>query len=76
MLRADLTRACRRAGVPHFHPHDLRHRRISLRHYQGVPWAQIGAAAGGQRSLATTADRYTHVLIDDDAEIRRSDLMT
>jgi integrase len=29
-LRTAIVRACRDAGVPHFSPHDLRHRRISL----------------------------------------------
>jgi integrase len=31
-----IARACRDAGVPAFSPHDLRHRRISLLHRQGV----------------------------------------
>jgi integrase len=50
--------------VPLFSPHDLRHRRISLLHLGGVPWALIGEAMG-QRSLAITADTYTHVLADE-----------
>ena len=57
-------RACRAAAVPLFSPHDLRHRRISLLHLGGVPWARIGEAMG-QRSLAVTADTYTHVLADE-----------
>jgi len=52
------------AGVAHYHPHDLRHRRISLWHRQGETWALIGARVG-QRSLSVTADTYTHVLLDD-----------
>jgi integrase len=32
--------ACKTAGIPHFHPHDLRHRRISLWHGQGFPPAR------------------------------------
>jgi integrase len=50
--------------VPTFSPHDLRHRRISLLHLGGVPWATIGAHVG-QRSLSVTADTYTHVLADE-----------
>jgi integrase len=50
------------AGVP-FSPHDLRHRRISLLHLGGVPWATIGQAVG-QRDLAVTANTYSHVLTD------------
>jgi integrase len=62
-LRTAIGRACRDAGVPVFSPHDLRHRRISLLHRQGVDWARIGARVG-QRNLATTANTYTHVLLD------------
>jgi integrase len=62
-LRMAIARACRDAGVPSFSPHDLRHRRISLLHHQGVSWAEIGARVG-QRNLSTTADIYTHVLMD------------
>jgi len=58
-----IQRACRDAGVPVFSPHDLRHRRISLLHHQGETWAEIGASVG-QRNLSTTADTYTHVLMD------------
>lgn len=62
-LRMAIARACRDTGVPTFSPHDLRHRRISLLHHQGVSWAEIGARVG-QRNLSTTADIYTHVLMD------------
>jgi integrase len=50
--------------VPVFSPHDLRHRRISLLHLTGVPWARIGEDVG-QRNLAVTANTYMHVLIDE-----------
>ena len=36
-VRTAIARACKAAGVPRFSPHDLRHRRISLWHHQGVP---------------------------------------
>jgi len=62
-LRMAIGRACRDAGVPSWSPHDLRHRRISLLHHQGVSWAEIGAHVG-QRNLSVTADTYTHVLMD------------
>ena len=58
-----IARACRDTGVAHFGPHDLRHRRISLLHRQGVDWATIGARVG-QRNRATTANTYTHVMLD------------
>lgn len=38
-FRTAIGRACTAAGVPVFSPHDLRHRRISLLHLAGVPWA-------------------------------------
>jgi integrase len=72
-LRMAIARACRDAGVPLFSPHDLRHRRISLLHHQGTSWAEIGAGVG-QRNLSTTADIYTHVLMDY-REIDRSRLL-
>ena len=62
-LRVAIGRACRDAGVPHFSPHDLGHRRISLLHRQGCSWAEIGEQVG-QRSRIVTADRYTHALLD------------
>jgi integrase len=45
-LRTALTRACTAAGVPAFSPHDLRHRRVSLLHLAGMPWARIGEQVG------------------------------
>jgi integrase len=63
-LRMAISRACSTAGVPAFSPHDLRHRRISLLHLGGVPWATIGLAVG-QRDVATTANTYSHVLTDE-----------
>ena len=51
-------------GVPLWSPHDLRHRRISLLHLRGVPWARIGEFVG-QRNLSVTANIYTHVLLDE-----------
>jgi integrase len=55
-----MSSACKAAGIPHFHPHDLRHRRISLWHGQGIPARQIGERVG-QRQIAVTLDTYTHV---------------
>jgi integrase len=63
-LRTAISRACVAAGIPVFSPHDLRHRRISLLHLGGVPWARIGEHVG-QRNLAVTANTYSHVLTDE-----------
>jgi integrase len=62
-FRTALTRACTAAGVATFSPHDLRHRRISLLHLGGIPWARIGEHVG-QRNLAVTANTYSLVLAD------------
>ena len=45
-FRTALGRACTAAGVPAFSPHDLRHRRVSLLHLGGMPWARIGELVG------------------------------
>jgi integrase len=63
-LRTALARACTAGGVPAFSPHDLRHRRVSLMHLAGVPWARIGEQVGHD-DLMTTARTYTHVVADE-----------
>jgi integrase len=63
-LRTSIAKACKAAGIPLWSPHDLRHRRISLLHLRGMPWARIGEFVG-QRDLSTTADTYTHAMIDE-----------
>ena len=40
-----MTRACRYAKVPHYHPHDLRHRRITVWHQSGVPARELAERA-------------------------------
>ena len=72
-IRTAIAKACKAAGVPVFSPHDLRHRRISLLHLRGVPWARIGEFVG-QRNLAVTANTYTHVLADE-VELDYADLL-
>lgn len=63
-FRTSLTRACTAAGIPAFSPHDLRHRRVSLLHLGGMPWARIGELVG-HGDLVTTARTYTHVVADE-----------
>jgi integrase len=69
-LRMAIARACRDAAIPVFSPHDLRRRRISLWNDHddngdrpGLSWPEIGKRVG-QRNVATTADTYSHVLMD------------
>jgi integrase len=52
-LRTDLGRACRASGVARFGLHDLRHRRLSLWHREGVPAAEAAKRAGHARSSVT-----------------------
>ena len=73
-LRTALNRACTAAGVPAFSPHDLRHRRVSLLHLGGMPWARIGEIVGHD-DLVTTARTYTHVVADE-RELDYSELLT
>lgn len=72
-FRTAITRACTAAGVPAFSPHDLRHRRVSLLHLGGMPWARIGEFVGHD-DLVTTARTYTHVVADE-AELDYSSLL-
>jgi integrase len=61
-----MARACVAAGIPHFHPHDLRHRRLSLWHGQGVPAKELAERAGHARA-SMTLDVYSHVMPLDEA---------
>lgn len=61
-----MARACVAAKIPHYHPHDLRHRRLSLWHGQGVPAKELAARAGHSRA-SMTLDTYSHVMPLDEA---------
>lgn len=69
-MRTDLGRACKAAGVARFGLHDLRHRRLSLWHREGVPLAEVAARAGHAHT-SMTLDVYSHVLVDD-REVNRA----
>jgi integrase len=58
-----MRRACLSAGVPHFHPHDLRHRYASLKIKEGVPVTDLAAQLGHAKK-SMTLDTYSHVLVD------------
>jgi integrase len=66
--RNAVARACVVAGIPHFHPHDLRHRRISLWHQQGIPVKQLSERVGHARA-SMTLDVYSHVMPLDEVPI-------
>jgi integrase len=71
-FRTAITRACKAAGVPTFSPHDLRHRRATLSHLQGVPPVEAASWLGhsAQEHLRT----YAHVVIDR-SELEYGDLL-
>lgn len=62
-LGSAMWRACRDAGIPSYSPHDLRHRRLSLWHGQGVPVKELAARAGHSQA-SMTLNVYAHVLLE------------
>jgi integrase len=72
-FRTAISRACKAAGVPVFSPHDLRHRRATLWHLQGVPIADAAAWLG--HSPAEHLATYAHATLVDRDEIRYPDLL-
>ena len=57
-LRVAMERACKAARIPHYSPHDLRHRRITLWHYQGIPIREVATRAG-KADVSDTLNTYT-----------------
>jgi integrase len=62
---AAMSRACKLAKVPHYSPHDLRHRRLTIWHQQGVPAREVAHRAGHSRT-SESLDTYSHVMPLDD----------
>jgi integrase len=56
-----MTRACTSAGIPHYHPHDLRHRRVTVWHQSAVPARELAERAGHSRP-SMSLDVYSHVM--------------
>lgn len=65
-----MTRACRNARTPHFHPHDLRHRRITIWHQSGVPARELAERAGHARP-SMSLDVYSHIMPPDEVPAER-----
>lgn len=71
-----MSRACKNAKVPHYHPHDLRHRRITIWHQSGVPARELAERAGHARP-SMSLDVYSHVMPPDEVTSERFlDLLT
>lgn len=56
-----MTSTCKRLGLPHYHPHDLRHRRTSVWIHRGMPITDVTARVG-HADVATTLNVYAHVV--------------
>ena len=67
-VRHAMARACAHAGLPHFHPHDLRHRFISLRVQAGWSIREVAQVAGHSKA-SITLDTYSHVMLDEPPEV-------
>ena len=63
--RDAMSRACKTAKIPHYHPHDLRHRRITIWHQSGVPARELAERAGHARP-SMSLDVYSHVMPADE----------
>lgn len=62
-LRASMRLACRNAGVVSHHPHELRHRRISLWLAHGIDPVQAKTWSGHTKT-SMTLDVYSHVMTE------------
>jgi integrase len=60
-----MTRACQNSGTGHFHPHELRHRRITIWHQAGVPARELAERAGHSKP-SISLDVYSHVMPADE----------
>lgn len=65
-----MLRACQSGGTGHFHPHDLRHRRITLWHQSGVPARELAERAGHSKP-SMSLDVYSHVMPADELQADR-----
>jgi len=60
----DFAIICQRAGLDHWHPHELRHSAASLMLASGVK-LQVVSEVLGHASIRMTADVYGHILAPD-----------
>jgi integrase len=66
-LRSAMSDVCESQGLPHCTPHRLRHRRISLWHFQGVPARELAERAGHSKP-SMSLDVYWHVIVPDEVD--------
>src|SRR5439155_24295128 len=60
-VRDAMRRACTAAQIPHYHPHDLRHRRATIWHHAGMPAREL-AHRGGWSRATVPLEVYAHVM--------------
>ena len=72
-FRTAIAKACKAAAVPLFSPHDLRHRRATLWHMQGVPVVEAASWLG--HSPTEHVKTYAHATLADRRELVYSDLL-
>jgi integrase len=65
-----MNRACSTAKIPHYSPHDLRHRRITVWHQSGVVARELAERAGHARA-SMSLDVYSHVMPLDEVPVER-----
>ena len=65
-VKSVMARACKTAGIAHYHPHDLRHRYASVKIAEGVPVTTVAAQLGHSKN-SLTLDTYSHVLLGNEA---------
>jgi integrase len=63
-LNREFRDICDKAGLGHWHPHELRHSAASLMLAEGVK-LQVVSEVLGHSSIRMTADVYGHILAPD-----------
>ncbi len=66
-LRSAMSDLCEGMSLAHCTPHRLRHRRISLWHFQGVPARELADRAGHSKP-SISLDVYSHVIVPDEVD--------
>ncbi len=66
-LRSAMSDLCEAMNLAHCTPHRLRHRRISLWHFQGVPARELADRAGHSKP-SISLDVYSHVIVPDEVD--------
>ena len=66
-LRSAMSDLCGSMNLAHCTPHRLRHRRISLWHFQGVPARELADRAGHAKP-SMSLDVYSHVIVPDEVD--------